>query len=92
MTVPNSMTSYRVAWRSFNCLEIYYREKINVHSHSYIRLMIQYLLTSNNKPSINKCIISLFNCKKNLRGFGTLANYAERATAASWRSSTNFSG
>jgi hypothetical protein len=30
--------------------------------------------------------------KKNLRGFGPLANYADRATAASWRSSTNFCG
>jgi hypothetical protein len=28
--------------------------------------------------------------KKNLRGFGPLANYADRATAASWRSSANF--
>jgi hypothetical protein len=28
--------------------------------------------------------------KKKLRGFGPLANYADRATAASWRSSTNF--
>jgi hypothetical protein len=28
----------------------------------------------------------------NLRGFGPLANYADRATAASWRSSTNFCG
>jgi hypothetical protein len=27
-----------------------------------------------------------------LRGFGPLANYAERATAASWRSSANFCG
>jgi hypothetical protein len=30
--------------------------------------------------------------KKKLRGFGPLANYADRATAASWRSSTNFCG
>jgi hypothetical protein len=30
--------------------------------------------------------------KKELRGFGPLANYADRATAASWRSSTNFCG
>jgi hypothetical protein len=30
--------------------------------------------------------------KKKLRGFGPLANYADRATAASWQSSTNFSG
>jgi hypothetical protein len=30
--------------------------------------------------------------KKTLRGFGPLANYADRATAASWRSSTNFCG
>jgi hypothetical protein len=29
---------------------------------------------------------------KKLRGFGPLANYADRATAASWRSSTNFCG
>jgi hypothetical protein len=27
-----------------------------------------------------------------LRGFGPLANYADRATAASWQSSTNFCG
>jgi hypothetical protein len=27
-----------------------------------------------------------------LRGFGPLANYADRATAASWRSSANFCG
>jgi hypothetical protein len=33
-----------------------------------------------------------FGVKKNLRGFGPLANYADRATAASWPSSTNFSG
>jgi hypothetical protein len=30
--------------------------------------------------------------KKTLRGFGPLANYADRATAASLRSSTNFCG
>jgi hypothetical protein len=30
--------------------------------------------------------------KKNLRGFGPLANYADRATAACWRSSANFCG
>jgi hypothetical protein len=29
---------------------------------------------------------------KKLRGFGPLANYADRATAASWRSSSNFCG
>jgi hypothetical protein len=28
--------------------------------------------------------------KKKLRGFGPLVNYADRATAASWRSSANF--
>jgi hypothetical protein len=30
--------------------------------------------------------------KKTLRGFGPLANYADRSTAASWLSSTNFCG
>jgi hypothetical protein len=30
--------------------------------------------------------------KKKLRGFGPLSNYADRATAASWRSSANFCG
>jgi hypothetical protein len=30
--------------------------------------------------------------KKKLRGFGPLTNHADRATAASWRSSTNFCG
>jgi hypothetical protein len=30
--------------------------------------------------------------KKTLRGFGPLANYADRATATSWRSSTNCCG
>jgi hypothetical protein len=30
--------------------------------------------------------------KKKLRGFGSLANYADRATAACWRSSANFRG
>jgi hypothetical protein len=30
--------------------------------------------------------------KKKLRGFGPLANCADRATAASWRSSANFCG
>jgi hypothetical protein len=30
--------------------------------------------------------------EKQLRGFGPLANYADRATAASWQSSTNFCG
>jgi hypothetical protein len=33
--------------------------------------------------------LSDFNIKK-LRGFGPLANYADRATAACWRSSANF--
>jgi hypothetical protein len=33
---------------------------------------------------------NLNSIKKNLRGFDPLANYADRATAASWRSSTNF--
>jgi hypothetical protein len=30
--------------------------------------------------------------KKKIRGFGPLANYADRATAACWRSSANFCG
>jgi hypothetical protein len=30
--------------------------------------------------------------KNKLRGFGPLANYADRATAACWRSSANFCG
>jgi hypothetical protein len=30
--------------------------------------------------------------KKKIRGFGPLANYADRATAACWRSSVNFCG
>jgi hypothetical protein len=30
--------------------------------------------------------------KKKLRDFGPLANYADRATAASWQSSGNFCG
>jgi hypothetical protein len=30
--------------------------------------------------------------KNKLCGFGPLANYADRATAASWRSSANFCG
>jgi hypothetical protein len=30
--------------------------------------------------------------KKNIHGFGPLANYADRAIADSWRSSTNFCG
>jgi hypothetical protein len=39
--------------------------------------------------------ISTFTDKsiiKKLCGFGLLANHADRATAASWRSSTNFCG
>jgi hypothetical protein len=35
---------------------------------------------------------SHINIKKTLRGFGPLANYADRATAACWRSSGNFCG
>jgi hypothetical protein len=30
--------------------------------------------------------------KKTRRGFGPLANYADRATAACWRTSANFCG
>jgi hypothetical protein len=30
--------------------------------------------------------------QQKLRGFGPLANYADRATAACWRSSANFCG
>jgi hypothetical protein len=39
-------------------------------------------------------LFRLLNFKKNfkLRGFGPLANYADRATADSWRGSTNFCG
>jgi hypothetical protein len=38
-------------------------------------------------------VVQLQNIKKkNLRGFGPLANYADRATAASWPSSTNCCG
>jgi hypothetical protein len=33
-----------------------------------------------------------FEALKKLRGFGPLANYADRATAACWRSSANFCG
>jgi hypothetical protein len=34
----------------------------------------------------------IVNNEKKVRGFGPLANYADRATAASWRSTTNFCG
>jgi hypothetical protein len=37
-------------------------------------------------------LVKLNTKKKNLRGFGPLANYADRATAACWRSSANFCG
>jgi hypothetical protein len=40
----------------------------------------------------NFCIYLEARHKKKLRGFGLLANYADRATAASWRSSANFCG
>jgi hypothetical protein len=36
--------------------------------------------------------IAIVTKKKKLRGFGPLANYADRATAGSWRISTNFCG
>jgi hypothetical protein len=43
-----------------------------------------------------KCEVVAFTSetenKKKLRGFGPLENYADPATAASWRSSTNFCG
>jgi hypothetical protein len=39
-----------------------------------------------------KIIIIMIIKNLKLRGFGPLANYANRATAASWRSSTNFCG
>jgi hypothetical protein len=37
-------------------------------------------------------LIFVVRVLKKLRGFDPLANYADRATAASWRSSTNFCG
>jgi hypothetical protein len=45
-------------------------------------------------PEFNcgSCMFRIILRKKNLRGFGPLANYADRETAASWRSSTNFCG
>jgi hypothetical protein len=45
-------------------------------------------------PVISAVLIMCYGLqgKKNLRAFGPLANYADRATAASWRSSTNFCG
>jgi hypothetical protein len=36
--------------------------------------------------------VKIVTKKLQLRGFGPLANYADRATAASWRSSANFCG
>jgi hypothetical protein len=37
---------------------------------------------------ISDCIEYTNESKKELRGFGSLTNYGDRATAASWRSST----
>jgi hypothetical protein len=46
-----------------------------------------------NSQSLNEdSAVNLHLKKKPLRGFGPLANYADRATAASWRSSTNCCG
>jgi hypothetical protein len=39
-----------------------------------------------------KLLFVIYTKKKKLRGFGPLADHADRATAASWRSSTNFCG
>jgi hypothetical protein len=47
---------------------------------------------THNSASTEKIQRTSFKEKKKLRGFGPLANYADRATAASWRSSTNFFG
>jgi hypothetical protein len=53
------------------------------------------MMDENTKEIIVRWIWTGFpttNDKKILHGFGPLANYADRATAASWRSSTNFCG
>jgi hypothetical protein len=45
-----------------------------------------------NNTNIFYDIIKKKKTKKNLCGSGPLANYADRATAACWRSSANFCG
>jgi hypothetical protein len=53
-----------------------------------------YLIAEKFRPCYLKkvgesCILLM---KHELRGFGLVANYADRATAACWRSSANFCG
>jgi hypothetical protein len=42
--------------------------------------------------NLGRLLLAKKNKLKKLCGFGPLANYADRATAASWRSSANFCG
>jgi hypothetical protein len=46
---------------------------------------------TNNSIKIKATDLKLYVYKK-LRGFGPLANYADRATTACWQSSANFCG
>jgi hypothetical protein len=48
--------------------------------------------TNNHRGAALAALSPGYTRKKKLRGFGPLAKYADRATAASWRSSTNFCG
>jgi hypothetical protein len=51
------------------------------------------IVTENVRSQAGTCFpVKTNEEKKKLRGFGPLANYAERATAACWRSDANFSG
>jgi hypothetical protein len=66
------------------------RENINISakaSQGYYEL-------KKHKPWYEKGCLELLaqRKKKRLRGFGPVANYADRATAACWRSSANFCG
>jgi hypothetical protein len=57
-------------------------------NHVHISSPLEPILGHLNIAHTDRCICLIY--RKKLRGFGPLANYADRATAACWRSSANF--
>jgi hypothetical protein len=64
----------------------------SMSSENVRKKKLQYETDFKKYVHIFKVIIFVHTVRKKLRGFGPLANYADRATAASWRSSANFCG
>jgi hypothetical protein len=81
-------TFYLYLYRCSNYLHLFGSDYAN--TEIYPASLDQIILSTPGQSVIHYALTC--NKKKKLRGFGPLANHADRATAASWRSSTNFCG